>query len=181
MRTFEQLAKANDTRTPVCWTDFFPIQLKREKKKETHIFYCAFCSLELNTKNILIFQINSLQTENFCLGLCGGRVTASSTTKSPQTAKALCKKEYTAISFLFFSLFCILCSSWFYQHFIFLHRESTINPKGTLNGSLSFFRVLNVWIPSAEEKNERKLHLFILRLCLTHQLLDDNLESFKLS
>lgn len=78
------------------------------------------------------------------------------------------------------SLFCLWCSSWFYQHFIFLHWESTFYLKGTLNGSLSLFRVLSVWIPSAEKKNEIKIHLFIWRLCLTHQLLDDNLESFKL-
>lgn len=135
--------------------------------------------------NTLLFQMNSLKTENSCLGLCGGRVTESSRTKSPQTAKALCKEEYTAIYFLFFlfSAFCAAVGS--INTSFFLHWESAFCPKGTLNGSLSLFRVLNVWIPSAEKKNERKLQLFIWRfiwrLCLTRQLLDDNLEGFKLS
>lgn len=60
--------------------------------------------------NTLLFQMNSLKTENSCLGLCGGRVTESSRTKSPQTAKALCKEEYTAIYFLFF-LFSAFCAA----------------------------------------------------------------------
>lgn len=59
------------------------------------------CFLLFGTENTLLFQINNLNTENFWLVLCGGRMTTSSTTESPQTAKALCKKEYIAISFLF--------------------------------------------------------------------------------
>lgn len=83
---------------------FFPSAFKRKKKKRNSHFLCAFCSLELNTENILLFQINSLKTENFCLGLCGGRVTASSTTKSPQTAKPYARRNTLSYLSSFFSL-----------------------------------------------------------------------------
>lgn len=158
---------------------FFFSQLKR--KRETCIPYCAFCSLELNTESTLLFQINSLKTENFCLGLCGGKVTASSTTKSRQTAKALCKKEYVEIFFLFFSFLHFvqqLVLSTLYFSSLRINLLSQRNPEGQPSEP---FQSLNVLIPSAEKKNERKFQLFIWRLCLTHQLLDDNLESFKFS
>lgn len=155
---------------------FSPNQLKREKKKkEIHIFYCAFCSLEPKILYYFKLIVWTLKISNLFF------VVKEWLHPLQQTAKALCKKEYIAISFLFLLFSAFFCSSWFYQHFIFLLWESTFYPKGTLNGSLSLFRVLNVWIPSAEKKNERKLQLFIWRLCLTHQLLDDNQESFKLS
>lgn len=82
-------------------------------KNETCIFYFAYCSLETNRESILLFQIIGLQTENFCLSLHGGSVTGVSTTKSPQTAKDLCKKEHIAISFLsfLFSAFCAAVDS----------------------------------------------------------------------
>lgn len=98
-----------------CFVLFQSFRGKKMKLAFSIVF--VFFSLETNRKSILLVQIKHLQTENFCLGPHGGTVTGASTTKSPQPTKGSYKKEYIAISFLFFPFLCLSCSNWFYQHY----------------------------------------------------------------